>query len=942
MTYKETSANAKVDPQANVWTGTWRDARFVPPTDGGRPENALTGTIFMGNCCAALPLTVSAAEGQLRFWRSTSLATLPAGGSATFGPGLIGFEFDADLDNGFRPSGLMRLSTSDVSYDTVLQNNGDAYGPGQITHALTLYKAPSGALVFGAGSSRWSWALDTTHDDDGSTPDILPAVLTDVQQATVNLLADMNVQPLTLHAGLVATARSTDTVAPVSSVTSPQASIVQPFTTVVVSGTSSDTGGQVSGVEVSTDGGATWHRASGLGTWTYQWHTGPAQSAVLMSRAVDDSGNLEQPTASTPVTVGGPVTCPCSIWPSYAVPSTVAVNDPSAIELGVKFRTDLPGYITGIRYYKSADNTGVHTGSIWTASGSLLKTVTFSSETSSGWQQVMFDSPVAVTANTVYVASYHTDTGFYSADGGYFTSHGFDNGYLHALSQTAAGGNGVFHYGPSGFPNQGFGAANYWVDLVFERSTVLDNTPPDVVSTTPAADSVEASRTLPVAATFSEGLADGAISTATFELRDHGGALIPSTVSYDGPSSTATLQPNAPLIAGAVYHATLKGGPGGIRDLSDNPLAADHTWTFATATQGYSIWSDSAVPAQITVADPAAVELGLKFTAASNGFITGIRFYKGPSNTGTHTGHLWTSDGTLLGTVTFSSESPSGWQQAILPAPVAVGAGSVYVVSYHTEVGYYSANGGFFTGSGVVNGPLEALSSASSGGNGVYLYGASGFPQSTFNGSNYWVDVVFATAIGADNSAPVVASTTPADGATGVALASPVSVAFNEALDPATVSSGAMQLADSGGTLVPSSVTYDAPSRTVTLQPSSALATASAYTVRLVGGPGGLADPAGNTLPADITWTFTTSAEDVTPPTVAATLPGAGSVTGSRLRPIVVTFSEAMAAGSISAATLELRDGTNALVAGSVAYDPLTHAAMLQPAAPCRPKRPTP
>ena len=47
--YKETHANAKIDPLQNVWTGTWRDPRFSPPADGGRPENALMGTIFMVN-----------------------------------------------------------------------------------------------------------------------------------------------------------------------------------------------------------------------------------------------------------------------------------------------------------------------------------------------------------------------------------------------------------------------------------------------------------------------------------------------------------------------------------------------------------------------------------------------------------------------------------------------------------------------------------------------------------------------------------------------------------------------------------------------------------------------------------------------------------------------------------------------------------------------------
>ena len=52
----------------------------------------------------------------------------------------------------------------------------------------------------------------------------------------------------------------------------------------------------VGGVEVSVDGGATWRRATGRGHWTYSWQTGPAaHGRRFVSRAVDDSGNLEQP-----------------------------------------------------------------------------------------------------------------------------------------------------------------------------------------------------------------------------------------------------------------------------------------------------------------------------------------------------------------------------------------------------------------------------------------------------------------------------------------------------------------------------------------------------------------------------------------------------------------------------------------------------------------------
>ena len=72
---------------------------------------------------------------------------------------------------------------------------------------------------------------------------------------------------------------------------------------------------------------------------------------------------------------------------------------------------------------------------------------------------------MAITANTVYAASYHTNVGSYPSSNFYFGRSGVDQGPLHALSSAAAGGNGVFNYGGSSFPKQTFQAENYWVDV---------------------------------------------------------------------------------------------------------------------------------------------------------------------------------------------------------------------------------------------------------------------------------------------------------------------------------------------------------------------------------------------------------------------------------------------------------------------------------------------
>jgi hypothetical protein len=161
-----------------------------------------------------------------------------------------------------------------------------------------------------------------------------------------------------------------------------------------------------------------------------------------------------------------------------------------------------------------------------------------------------------------------------------------------------------------------------------------------------------------------------------------------------------------------------------------------------------ALWADSVTPASASVADAAAVELGVKFRADGDGTINGIRFYKGSANTGTHAGHLWSAGGSLLGTVTFTGETASGWQTARFASPVAVRANTTYIASYHTDVGHYAANNGFFATSGVNAPPLHALASGVDGQNGVYHYGTSAFPTDSFQSTNYWVDVVFKSTTG--------------------------------------------------------------------------------------------------------------------------------------------------------------------------------------------------
>ena len=115
-----------------------------------------------------------------------------------------------------------------------------------------------------------------------------------------------------------------------------------------------------------------------------------------------------------------------------------------------------------MKFYKGSGNTGTHVGHLWDSAGNLLATATFTGETATGWQQVNFSTPVAITAGTTYVASYLAPNGHYADDQNYFTSQ-YNSGSLHVPAN-----GGVYAYGGAGsFPTQVWNASNYWVDVVF-------------------------------------------------------------------------------------------------------------------------------------------------------------------------------------------------------------------------------------------------------------------------------------------------------------------------------------------------------------------------------------------------------------------------------------------------------------------------------------------
>ena len=473
ISYKDTHFDEATDPVD--WTGTFRDPRFARPGQGTTPENSLTGQLFIVNAGTS-DITVPGTYRNLRLWRNTAVANLAPNGSLTLAPGggTLGYEWDLDVDNGFRPAGQFRLSSTTVSGLESFYDYGTGVDrPTTQTHNLTMYRAPSGALVFGAGTVQWAWGLDVSNGWLGSAPEP-PGAAPDpnMQQATVNLFADMGLQADTRMATLSAASASADTTAPSTTMTAPgDGAAIADGTRFTVSGTATDGGGgTVAGVEVSTDGGGTWHPATGTTSWTYSWIAHGAPHTTVLARAVDDSANLE----TSPATAGVDIGCPCTMQGPNVTPWQVDSGDNTSVEVGVRFKSDLNGTISGIRYYKASGNTGTHVGTLWRTDGTVLARGTFTGESGSGWQQVTFQTPVNIEAGTTYVASYHAPNGHYSVSEYFYYQpspvggNSLDSPPLHAISANGGGGNGVFQYATSpSYPALSGDGTNYAVDVVF-------------------------------------------------------------------------------------------------------------------------------------------------------------------------------------------------------------------------------------------------------------------------------------------------------------------------------------------------------------------------------------------------------------------------------------------------------------------------------------------
>ena len=223
----EPSADCEPHVVPHAWSATRRPGRTPRSTPhrngpapgvtrGSRPRAAAaacrrTGSPARPTC----PTTATCRSRSAQPRASCASGAAPASatmasGSAQLAPHTVGYESNEDLDNGARPPGLVRLSTTVGPVPEYLQDYGNTVEAGTTTHNVTQYRAASGALVFSAGSVQWTWGLDETHDSPFASE---PADLR-MKQAQVNLLADMSAQPATLDSQLTPATKSTDTAGP--------------------------------------------------------------------------------------------------------------------------------------------------------------------------------------------------------------------------------------------------------------------------------------------------------------------------------------------------------------------------------------------------------------------------------------------------------------------------------------------------------------------------------------------------------------------------------------------------------------------------------------------------------------------------------------------------------------------------------------------------------
>ncbi len=399
--------------------------------------------------------------------------------STVYGNGVTGLHIKA-VGPGIDDFGHMRLRFDNFTFDgggqspdLILSDDHNADGTVDSTIIRgSLFRNATNAVHFAAGNLG-DW-LDLELNTISTTHDVVfdaDAVSTDRVRLQSNATQAFNITP----SGRTSMAVF---VQPYLDESKPQVSIASPTGgsavtgTVTVSTYAYDLGGMQS-VALYVDNN--FVASSTTAPYTFTWNSATVSNGShdLQLIGTDTAGNTNESGRTTVFTnnTGAPAApTGLSIWAATAAATSFNVADKLPIEVGVKFKSDVAGTVTAIRFYRGAatGTSGGYTVHLWSASGTLLGTGqgTDGPDTP-GWTVINLTTPVSIAANTVYVASYYSGTGQVSADGSYFTT-AVNSVPLHALKSTSTSGNGIFSYCTGGcFPTDVDSATNYWVDVVF-------------------------------------------------------------------------------------------------------------------------------------------------------------------------------------------------------------------------------------------------------------------------------------------------------------------------------------------------------------------------------------------------------------------------------------------------------------------------------------------
>jgi Ice-binding-like/Bacterial Ig-like domain len=468
--------------------------------------------------------------------------------------------------------------------------------------------------------------------------------------------------------------------------------------------------------------------------------------------------------------------------------------------------------------------------------------------------------------------------------------------------------------------------------------------PPTVVSTIPVNGAVTVAVNTTISAIFSEAMNPATINASTLTLTGPGAAPVAGAVTYIG--TTATFTPSAALTTSTSYTATITIGA---KDSAGAPLAANVVWTFTTAPPAAVI---STIPANgaVTVAvnttisavfseamNPATIN-AVTFTLTGPGAtpVAGTVTYAGTTATFTPSAGLSTST-IYTATITTGARDPAGsalaanfvWSfTTAAPASVvstvptngaaAVPANSAVSATFSEAMNPATINAATFTLAGA--GPTPVAGNVSYAGTTATFTPAAALAASTLYtatittgardpggvglAANYvWT---FATA-----PSPSIVSTIPVNGATAIAVNTPISATFSQAMDPTTITAAMFTLTGPGATPVAGTVTYTG--TTATFTPTAVLTTSTLYTATITTGA---KNTTGVALAANYVWTFLAAP----PATVVSTIPANGVIAVAVNTAISATFGEAMNPATITAATFTLTGPGASPVAGAVTY----------------------